>query len=953
MLHGRDEDVSRLLGLNTPVTLISGDSAVGKTSVLEEIVARFDGVAAAPVTVAYSPAALQAGLLEALAGAAALIAQDEGTARRVCGLLVEGGRRLADTKANEIGLAAARFLLAAVRDRVGANLTNLVIEYFEQVRNAATDDLISRIRQAADPDVIYAIAGLAADLAAAAEGRKLLLSLDNVNNLQPDDQARLMDLGPNLPSTTRVICTFTSLRKADESLLDKYTLAGISVQPLHGLEQWAVRQWLEAEELQADYSEEVHRKTNGYGFTVADAIHLLKSGKTLAEATQGGQEEIMRAATREALRDLDTGSRGAALKLSVLASPLPAPRIAEYLGTDPAGWTATEGQLIDSHIFVPGNPPWFHDQRRRLLREQLSGTSVVPYLQAAAAQLSALAQSADSPPGSLVQYAEITDELLGLDAAEPSMSAVAQLDDDALAVLDALIELTDGGSAGVGGEQALLYARRVFRTSSDLREALGRLSAADLAIVRSTQDRTVAAATFDSAEAWLYANGRIAARLGRTPLPRIASAVFYNRLSEPLGPFASAVYGIGDPPLGELAKRSVDLQVRPRHIQQIRPGRKGPSLLLNGRFGDTPFYASVAYENEVDRDVALASVQALSAEAVFGRQAELTAITKQPDTPLPSRRLVRAFERALGLRIGGVINSFDVTLQGEQISRDDSRRQRLGTLNLLAQLSTERERQVAGYTAESYGLLTWDAPDGDAELTAVVENAEGILPVSSIPVSVLQNLDRVALSELAGLDPRQTIGFTQMRAGRMKQLTDMQPVANEVMRHSRKIIAYNQHQPRRQAPTDIESLQALIQQQLNERETTAHAVADFLGRSLPVGQDIYLLLDPPEGRAGRLRGHDRGASILKASMRGDTPHILVAIEPPDAQIAVGAPGSAVRPASLKDWQDRQTTRWRDIFAVPDVTFTEGTSTSAHDAVAELLGHMINEIWLVHTADTGD
>lgn len=953
MLYGRDEDVSRLLGLNTPVTLISGDSAVGKTSVLEEIVARFDGVAAAPVTVAHSPAALQAGLLGALAGAAALIAQDEGTARRVCGLLVEGGRRLARTKANEIGLAAARFVLAAVRDRVGANLTNLVIEYFEQVRNAATDDLISRIRQAADPDVIYAVAGLAADLVAAAEGRKLLLSLDNVNYLQPEDQARLMDLGPILPGATRVVCTFTSLRKADESLLDRYTLAGISVQPLHGLEQWAVRQWLEAEGLPADFSEEVHRKTNGYGFAVADVIQLLKSGKTPAEATQGGREEIMRAATREALRDLDSGSRAAALKLSVLASPLPAPRAAEYLGMDPAAWAATEGQLIDSHIFVPGNPPWFHDQRRRLLREQLSATSVVPYLQAAAAQLSALAQGVDSPPGSLVQYAEITDELLGLDAAEPSVSAVAQLDEDALAVLGALIELTDGGSAGVGGEQALLYARRVFRTSGDLREALGRLSAADLAIVRSTQDRTAAAVTFASVEAWLYANGRIAARLGRTPLPRIASAVFYNLLSEPLGPFASAVYGIGDPPLAELASRSVDLQVRPPHIQQIRPGRKGPSLLLNGRFGDTPFYASVAYENELDRDTGLARVQALSAETVFGRQAELTVITKQPDTVLPSRRLVRAFERALGLRIGGVINSFDVTLHGEQISRDDSRRQQLGALNLLAQLTNDRERQVTGYTAGSYGLVTWDAPDGDAELTAVVENAEGILRISSVPVSVLQSLDRVALSELAGLDPRQTIGFSQIRSGSLRQMTDMQLVANEVMRHSRKIIAYNQHQPRRQVPTDVEALQALIQQELDERETMAHAVADFFGRSLPVGQDIYLLLDRPEGRPGRLRGHDRGASILKAPMRGDTSHILVAIEPPEVQVTVGPPESATQPASIEDWQDRQTTRWREIFAVPDVIFTQGTSMSAHDAVAKLLGHMINEIWLFHAADTGD
>ncbi len=160
---------------------------------------------------------------------------------------------------------------------------------------------------------------------------------------------------------------------------------------------------------------------------------------------------------------------------------------------------------------------------------------------------------------------------------------------------------------------------------------------------------------------------------------------------------------------------------------------------------------------------------------------------------------------------------------------------------------------------------------GHGRLTAVVENAKDILRVSDIPVSVLQNFDRVALSELAGLDPRQAIGFTQIRSGRLKQLTDMQLVANEAMRHSRKIMAYNQHQPRRRVPTDVETLQALVQQQLDERETMARAVVDFFGRSLPAGQDVYRLLDPPEGRPGRLRGHDRGASILEAPMRGDAP----------------------------------------------------------------------------------
>lgn len=110
--------------------------------------------------------------------------------------------------------------------------------------------------------------------------------------------------------------------------------------------------------------------------------------------------------------------------------------------------------MIDSHLFLPGNPPWFHEQRRLLLRQQLRDESVVPYLEAVATQLSALAQTAEGSADTLVQYADITDTLVRFGAADPTVSAVGQLDDDALAVLGAVIELTDGTNQGVDGEQA-------------------------------------------------------------------------------------------------------------------------------------------------------------------------------------------------------------------------------------------------------------------------------------------------------------------------------------------------------------------------------------------------------------------------------------------------------------------------------------------------------------------
>jgi len=311
-------------------------------------------------------------------------------------------------------------------------------------------------------------------------------------------------------------------------------------------------------------------------------------------------------------------------------------------------------------------------------------------------------------------------------------------------------------------------------------------------------------------------------------------------------------------------------------------------------------------------------------------------VAAQPDAVVAPRRLARAFERALGLSIGNLTNSFDVTIQGPQISTHDALEQRIEALNLLASLSNERERQVTGHDAPHYGLLRWTSPAGDGELTAVVANFHGVISLAEIPVPVLQRFDRVALAQLARLQPDQVIGHMQARAGRISQPTDLQTVVNEVMRHSRKIVAYNQHQPRRHVAGDPGSLQDLIQEQLDEREALARTIATSFDRALPAGHDIYLLIDPRIRHPEMGPGVGQDATVIQAPMRGSSPRVQVAIEPPPDEV----------PYPLaQDWRDATLARWRDVFAAPDVSFTTSVTTSALDAVAELLGHMFNEVWL--------
>jgi hypothetical protein len=218
-------------------------------------------------------------------------------------------------------------------------------------------------------------------------------------------------------------------------------------------------------------------------------------------------------------------------------------------------------------------------------------------------------------------------------------------------------------------------------------------------------------------------------------------------------------------------------------------------------------------------------------------------------------------------------------------------------------------------------------------MTAVVANASGIIELKDVPVDALRRFDRVTLGQLAGLQPGQQIGYAQYRAGRQPSVTDLQLAVNEVTRHARKIVAYNEQQPRRQLPAKVDHLQPLVQEQLDEREAMARRIADHFGRALPPGRDVYLLIDPRVRDPGMIPWAGQDATIVQTEMRGTSPRVRMAIEPP------------VEPSPAHDWVDSLTAQVEKVFGVSGVAPATVSSPSALDAVAGLLGHMFNDIML--------
>ena len=93
--------------------------------------------------------------------------------------------------------------------------------------------------------------------------------------------------------------------------------------------------------------------------------------------------------------------------------------------------------------------------------------------------------------------------------------------------------------------------------------------------------------------------------------------------------------------------------------------------------------------------------------------------------------------------------------------------------------------------AGGFSKLGWVGPGGQGELTAVVANRSGIVELSEVPVDVFRRSDRVALAQLAHLEPGQQIGYSVYRGGQQSDVTELQLVVNEVTRHARKVLLYS------------------------------------------------------------------------------------------------------------------------------------------------------------------
>ena len=761
MIYAREELVRVVIRSRAPVTVLTGDSGVGKSTVLAAAQETMqDGLAPAPRRIANGGGALQFALLQSLSDAMATYVEERGRARELVDHVVEVADRLALKGAPELTKVLIKELLALVRGRIGDDVGDAFLNYIQQLSTTADERLAARLVAAVDRGVAGLVLDLAAEICGFVGDQQIRLALDAGERLSEEDLRLLADLSEQMPDQLRLVVAFSTHTDAQQQRVE-FLLGSDSIveQPVAGLEVDGIARWLADEGLDHGVAAEVARVTGGYALHLGDLIEHLKQGGSIEDVPLN---EGFAHRTNEAWQSLPVDITRHARALCVFADPLPHARLLAFLKLDATTWGAVEDRLWRARIFSVhvGGQRWFHEQRRRYLLREVLNLDERAVASSSAAQALCEFVHEEAAVDRLAELAGLMADATPLLEADSQLAAAMSLDHDQLALVASLIELVEPGSSRsvVLGDNLLDYARATFGADGDLISALRRLEQRGLVVVKESSGAAAVGLSWTSDLLVPTIGGRAVRELGRLPVPAAASRVFELEVRPRLEPFQGVQYGLGAPSMVELSKMAVDPGDRPQGWIIGAQSTPSSNLLVRGAYANRGFYAAAAFTTMDERDAARNRLQGLSGE-ILSQRFEVKDLLPHPVSPIPSRRFLRAAERLLGKSLSTPFGSTSPSLKlHEPLPPDEALRRKAAALGVIRERGTELERIVL-QSDKPVGYAYFSDDDGFMEVE-IVGGREGVEQLIERP-------------DLGSNDP-----YQMFRIARMLKLRQHEHVSN-------------------------------------------------------------------------------------------------------------------------------------------------------------------------------
>lgn len=865
-LHGRRDLLEHLADLTTPVTVLVGDSGTGKTAALEESQAASAAVAPDPVQVGRAPGSLQLALLESLASAVALMAQDATATQRIGQILADAASRVTEVRLKDLRAAVGKHLLSMVRARVGDEMADLLEDFGSALTVSAEESLGSRITAASDGDVVDQIVSFAAEVKAMAGEREVHVALDDLDRLDDGDLRRLADLPGRLPFGFCIRGSFTTWHSTSRQRFEMLQMGGITGVPIGGLGESDIEAWLDADGLDVGLADTVMAATNGYPVHVADALELLHRQPSTATLSSLTPDQVIQVRTRQAWRELDIASQIVAAKLCFYRDPLATPRVCSLLGLDEMAWGTFAMRLTDAGLLLEDQRRWFHELRRRviwrdLLTEEMRRTAI----EAATDELRGQLALPGARPTDFVDFARAAAQNEELQQVETGVAEAVKATREEVAIAAAALELIEysHGEEAIDAEVLLAHARDTYTLVDGALSALDRLVGRGLMHVASNDRAAVAVPMWGSQATVQAIIGRAADELGRIPIVQLATAAFEVAIRPRLGPFVAAMYGVGAPSMAE-ASEAIASQHRQPRDGVVHLGGREPGIAIRGSHGTVPLSAMVSCRDEVERDAAVARLDQVSGE-LWGENVTLDDVLRLPTQVVPSLRFARALKWLKGRR--------DFSLH-MQLPIDAPQRysvaERVAASQRLRAVVRERSSAIERFAYELEDPTGYAyAHSGDGELVVELGNSTRVVEISTAWMRDLHApFGRLRLAEDLGLEPGQFVRrITWHTGGAAKD-----PITETIVDLSKAATRFNKNQ----LPTVVEfeetQLRALLQGAFDRCESDAKALLEALpgmGLSLPTPTTLFAVLELDEPSADWVPGANALLSTALVPMQGD------------------------------------------------------------------------------------
>ncbi len=718
VLFGRSEILRSLITSEASLTLIVGDSGIGKTELLAKAQATaISTLSPAPVEVFSRDGAIVEALSDSLALALAQVVADssqEVQLKRAQEFVLELVRRSGPFMFQ----VARSAVIQQLRRHLGESAVKLGAELANTLMNGEDGSIGSRLGDLRNAGVLMELSSLATEILDLSRHSTLSIALDRLEILPETDIRLLADLTRMLPDEVVLKAALLDTTQRGTGALQLLrTLGGpeVAVVPVPPLEEAAVREMLESEGLDQAAAPDVCRLTGGYPLHVGDLVrHLATGGKISGATTNTSFGQLI----QPRWDALTSESRQVARQLCVAERPLPLKLLLLALGMHESAWWDIAETLRTERIFTQtvDDMPWFHEQRRRWLVDQLPEEE----LRATASKI--LPTVCEAARGDLGwHYCTTLSKLMAIAAeaiVEEDLKNAAALGNTELAIVGAALELGASETRPIDPALLLTHARRTFRSEGDLLSALASLERSGQIVVHRISEfhATGVHAVLTPLEV-VAIGGLCQDRLGRLPVLDLAMVLWETSLGKDAPPMHLAVCGVGWADPG----REIDRV----HATKMRATRTiGPfhGCLVIGDLQGVPAYAVAS--TEPDQVAGLEAAWSGAAGEVGGCTFKVLSVMSVPGSRLRGQRWSVVADDLLGRHLPAPGEA------ASSVSLKDKLEMTVATRQAIRGRCGPTERLVAGRNDDMH--IYYQQVGDETTIVQALGQAPGVTEVKSL-----------------------------------------------------------------------------------------------------------------------------------------------------------------------------------------------------------------------------